>query len=197
MQMMLDTVEDFAGRYNITFSTDPDPKNSKSKCIFVFSTDPDPLLLAKEDVWASPPPSHCVVTSFPAYGSGLMDHDAIIKRGQFIDKSVEVRNMFQWAAPAEVLEALKIYCSDFYGSMLWDLRGDKASEVYSACDTAVKLTWSCPRWTRTFLLQQALACSMRSARTYILGRYGKFCLGLRTSVCQKVRVLFNFVSRDM
>jgi hypothetical protein len=105
--------------------------------------------------------------------------------------------MFQWAAPAEVLQALKIYCSDFYGSMLWDLGGDKASQVYSAWDTAVKLTWSCPRWTRTFLLQQVLACSMRSARTDILGRYGKFCLGLRTSVCQKVRVLFNFVSRDL
>ena len=81
--------------------------------------------------------------------------------------------------------------------MLWDLGGDKAFQVYSAWDTAVKLTWSCPRWTRTFLLQQVLACGMRSARTDILGRYGKFCLGLRTSVCQEVRVLFNFVSRDL
>ena len=34
MQMMLDTVENFAERYNISFSTDPDPKKSKSKCIF-------------------------------------------------------------------------------------------------------------------------------------------------------------------
>ena len=38
---------------------------------------------------------------------------------------------------------------------------------------------------------------MRSARTEILGRYGKFCLGLRTSVSQEVRVLFNYVSRDL
>ena len=104
-----------------------------------------------------------------------------------------VRNMFEWAAPAEVLLALKTYCSDYYGAMLWDLGGDKASMVYSAWDNAVKLTWSCPRWTRTFLLQQVLASGMRSARTEILGRYGKFCLGLRTSV----RVLFNNVSRDL
>ena len=69
--------------------------------------------------------------------------------------------------------------------------------VYSAWDTAVKLTWSCPRWTRTFLLQKVLACDMTSARTDILGRYSKFCKGLRTSVCQEVRVLFNLVSTDL
>ena len=36
-----------------------------------------------------------------------MEHDVVVKRAQFIDKSVEVRNMFEWAAPAEVLVALK------------------------------------------------------------------------------------------
>ena len=105
--------------------------------------------------------------------------------------------MFDFAAPAEVLHAMKIYCSDYYGSMLWDLGGDKASQLYSAWDTAVKLTWSCPRWTRTFLMQKVLAGDLTSARTDILGRYGKFCRGLRTSVSQEIRVLFNLVSRDL
>ena len=90
-----------------------------------------------------------------------------------------------------------IYCSDFYGAMLWDLGGDKASHIFSAWDTAVKLTWSCPRWTKTFLLQQVLCSGVTSARTDILGRYGKFCRGLRTSVSQEIRVLFNFVARDL
>ena len=61
----------------------------------------------------------------------------------------------------------------------------------------VKLTRSCPRWTRTFLLQQVLTCGLTSARTDILSRYGKFCRGLKTSVCPEVRVLFNLVSRDL
>ena len=98
----------------------------------------------------------------------------MIKRAVFIDKSVEVRKMFEWASPAEVLQALKIYCSDFYGSMLWDLGGDKADQVFNAWDTAVKLTWSCPRCTRTYLLQHVLSPDMFSARTDVLGRYGKF-----------------------
>jgi hypothetical protein len=199
MQMMLNTVEDFAARYNISFSTDPDPKKSKSKCIFVVGkrrglTKPSPLTLCGDQLPWVPSAVHL---GHELHESGLMEHDVVVKRAQFIDKSVEVRNMFEWAAPAEVLVALKTYCSDFYGSMLWDLGSEKASQVYSAWDTAVKLTWSCPRWTRTFLLQQVLACGMTSAKTDILGRYGKFCRGLRTSVCQEVRVLFNLVARDL
>ena len=84
--------------------------------------------------------------------SGTMDHDAVVKRAQFIDMSVEVRSMFSWAAPADILKVLKTYCSAFYGSMLWDLGGEKAGQVYRSWNTAVKLTWSCPRWTRTFLV---------------------------------------------
>ena len=35
MQVMLDTCQRFARRYNLQFSTDPDPIKSKTKCIFV------------------------------------------------------------------------------------------------------------------------------------------------------------------
>ena len=129
--------------------------------------------------------------------SGNMDHDSAVKRAQFIDKSVEIRSMFGFAAPADVLQALKTYCSDFYGSMLWDLGGDKAAMVYSAWDTAIKLTWSCPRWTRTYILQNVLASTVTSAKTDILARYSKFCMGLQSSVCQEVKVLYNLVSRDL
>ena len=81
--------------------------------------------------------------------------------------------------------------------MLWNLMGEKASQVFTAWDTAIKLTWSCPRWTRSFLLQQVLSCGDTSARTDILARYGKFSRGLRTSVSKEVRVMYNMVSRDM
>ena len=58
--------------------------------------------------------------------SGLMELDASCKRAQFIDISVEIRTMFQWAGPAEVMRALKLYVSSFYGAMLWNLAGERA-----------------------------------------------------------------------
>ena len=35
MQVMLDTYQRFAKRFNLMFSTDPNPEKSKTKCIFV------------------------------------------------------------------------------------------------------------------------------------------------------------------
>ena len=35
MQLMLDTCQRFALKYNLQFSTDPNPDKSKTKCIFV------------------------------------------------------------------------------------------------------------------------------------------------------------------
>ena len=154
MQLMLDTVEDFAKRFNISFSTDPNPHKSKSKCIYMIGkkremNKPAPLLLCGNSLpWVK-----CAVhLGHELHKSGLMDHDAVVKRAQFIRRSVGVRNMFSLAASPEILKALRIHCTAFYGCMLWDLGGEKACQVYSAWDTAVKLTWGCPRYTRTFLL---------------------------------------------
>ena len=85
------------------------------------------------------------------------------------------------SAPTEVLRALKLNLSSFYGAMLWDLAGEEAKQVYSAWNVAVKLTWDCPRETKTFLLQNVLCCNLTSARTDILGRYTKFFFSLKTS----------------
>ena len=70
---------------------------------------------------------------------GNMEHDRVIKRAKLIESSVETREMFKFSAPAEVVKALKIYNSSFYGSSLWDLAGDKAMQVYTAWNTSVKL----------------------------------------------------------
>ena len=69
--------------------------------------------------------------------------------------------------------------------------------VYSAWDTAIKLTWSCPRWTRTYILQNVLASNVTSTKTDILARNSKFCMRLQSSVCQEVKVFYNLVSRDL
>ena len=46
--------------------------------------------------------------------SGLMDHDARVKRAQFIDKSTEIRETFAFASPVEVLRAVKVFAGDIF-----------------------------------------------------------------------------------
>ena len=126
-----------------------------------------------------------------------MNHDATIARARFIDQSVEVCQVFSFASPVEIIRALQVYCSSHYGSMLWELGGEAATQYCNAWSTAIKLAWQCPRATRSYLLQQVLACGSTSAQIAIRSRYTKFCLGLHSSSSREVAVLFHFLARDI
>ena len=126
-----------------------------------------------------------------------MDQDAIIKRAKFIQSSVEIQTQFKFAAPAEIVKAMKIYCNAFYGSSLWDLSGARAGQVFTAWNTSVKLAWGCPQQTRTYFLQQILCCGHTSARTDLISRFVKFFQSLLASASYEVRLLSRFLARDV
>ena len=199
MQRMLYELEVFAEESNISFSTDPIPAKSKTKCIYVVGnkhnlSKPAPLELCGRVLPYVTQADHLGNT---LTDKGDMEQDAVIKRAKFIRSSVETREMFKFAAPAEVIKALKIHNSSFYGSNLWDLGSDKAKNVYTAWNTAVKLAWGCPQQTRTYILQQMLCCGFSSARVDILSRYVKFFHSLRNSACYEVRVMSRLAASDV
>ena len=155
MQRMLAELEAFAAESNIAFSTDPTPAKSKTKCIYVVGNKrhlakPSPLMLCGREL---PYVSHADHLGNMLTEKGDMEQDAVIKRAKFINSSVEIREVFKFAAPAEVVKSLKIHSNSFYGSCLWNLDGDKAKQVYTAWNTSVKLAWGCPQQTRTYFLQ--------------------------------------------
>ena len=199
MQQMLNVCDDYAKRYNICFSTDPIPSKSKSKCIFMVGNQrnlvkPEPLMLGNKILPWVETATHL---GHELHESGSMEHDAKLKRAEFIDKSMEIRETFNFASPVEVLHALKVYCSSFYGCMLWDLSGAGACQVFNAWNTAIKLVWDCPRDTRSYLVQQVLSCNFSSAKTDILSRYCKFFKSLRISASREVATMANLVGRDV
>ena len=153
MAKMLETCELYAEKHNLQFSTDTDPIKSKSKCIFMTGTrlrrTPKPANLCLYGVklpW---------VVSATHLGHELhqdtnMEFDCKSKHAQFIQNSTSVRETFKFADPEQVLQvlqAVKVYCCDFYRSMLWDLYGDQAEQLYRCWNTCVKLSWDVPRST--------------------------------------------------
>ena len=72
---------------------------------------------------------------------------------------------------------------------LRDLSGQAACHYLNSWSIAVKLAWECPRSTKTYLLQQVLACGGTSARVNIMARYTRFFQGLYRSPCQEVSIL--------
>ena len=126
-----------------------------------------------------------------------MEHDAEVKRAIFIGNSVEIRESFSFASPVEILSAMKVYCSSFYGSMLWDLNGEGASKLFNSWTTAVKLTWDVPRATRSYLVQQVLDAGFTPAKVDILTRYSGFFQNLRKSPSYEVSVMAGLAGRDL
>ena len=199
MQQMLAVCEDYADQYNICFSTDENPRKSKTKCIHMVGkelklTKPVPLRLCGRDLPWVESATHL---GHEVHQSGTMEHDAKIARARFIDQSVEVRQAFSFASPAEIIRALQVYCSSHYGSMLWDLQGVGATQYFNSWTTAIKLAWDCPLATRSYLVQEVLACGSTSARTDIMARFCKFFQSLRRSPCREVAVLANLMARDV
>ena len=129
--------------------------------------------------------------------TGNMEHDAIVKRAIFIGNSLEIREAFAFASPVEIFSAIKIYCCSFYGSMLWDLGGEGANQVFNSWTTGVRLTWSVPRATRTYLVLKVLDSGLTSSRVDILARFAGFFQSLRKSPSYEVAVLACLAGRDI
>ena len=73
-----------------------------------------------------------------------MDTNTKIRRGIFIGHCLEVQESLSFAAPPDVLGAIKLYCRDCYGGMLTRLDGDQVACLTNCWNTAVKDVWGLP-----------------------------------------------------
>ena len=199
---MLKICEAYGLHHNLVFSTDENPSKSKSKCLYICGKSdnnlprvlPAPLQLYGKDLpW--------VVTAtrlgHEFHQSGTMEQDCKVKRAMFIDSSIEIREVFYFALPQQVLEAVKLYSLHCYGSMLWDFSGRMFGQFCRSWNTCVKLVHEVPRSTHTYLVENFLADEFLPVRTELFSRYVKFCRSLQTSTSKEVRFLYSVVCKDI
>lgn len=125
-----------------------------------------------------------------------MDLDAKHKRAAFIDKSSDIREVFQFAHPEQIIKACQVYVSDAYGFMLYDLASQASQSYLKSWNTFVKLAWDVPRSTYTYLVENVLADKFVPFRKQIYSRYVNFFQNLLTSCSKEIRHLARIVSRD-
>ena len=103
MQMMLQGCEDFGTRNNLLFSTDPDARKSKTKCVFMCGkkklVKPAPLSLYGREL---PFVRNATHLGNELCEDGTMDMDMKEKTAAFITRSLEVREQFSFAHPLEI-----------------------------------------------------------------------------------------------
>ena len=98
------------------------PKKSKSKCIYMVGNSrnlvkPVPLKLCGKDLPWVESATHL---GHELHESGTMD-DAKVARARYINQTVEVRQSFAFASPVEVIRALEVYTTSYYGAMTYDM----------------------------------------------------------------------------
>ena len=198
LQRMLDICEDYAVDHNLTFSTDPVPARSKTKCIYFCGRPghvryPQPVQLGGKDLpWVESADhlGHCVSQMTN------MEKDCQRARAIFIRKSLEIREQFSFANPENIMQAVQIFCMYAYGSKLWDLSSQVAEQYFKSWNTCVKLVHGLPRNTFTYLVEGFLSGSQVSLRNQALSRYPGFYRGLLNSPSKEVKMLARMVSRD-
>ena len=77
------------------------------------------------------------------------------------------------------MNAVDVFFAHFYGSMLWDLNGKMAGQVYWTLNISVKLVWNLPRSTHNYFVENLLAKQLPSVRCNILAQYFSLLKRLR------------------
>ena len=127
---------------------------------------------------------------------GSMATDTKQKTAAFITRSLEVREQFFFAHPMEALRAVRVYCCDHYGSMLWDLEGDIVSKYFKTWNTCIKLAWGVTRATHSYFLDY-LPGGLISVKVDVISRYAGFYRSLLESPCREVNILARIVAKDI
>ena len=177
MQQMLSVCENYAMENNLMFSTDANPEKSKTKCLYMCGKVgggvqyPAPLKLNNLDLPWVVKGTHL---GHELHQACTMDFDAKCKRAAFIESSTDIREMFSFAYPSQILSSVNVYSAHFYGSMLWDLSSESAGQVYRSWSTCVKLAWDVPRWTHNYLVDNFLGGDLPPVKKKLMCQYVNF-----------------------
>ena len=133
---MLDMTEKYAQDHRIEFSTNPDPRKSKTKGIIFEKVkakrneDPAKLVLCNNPLpWENG--AKYLGNRITNEINGLKD-DTIIKRARYIERNCELMQEFWFAHPQLKCKLNKIYNSSFPGSVLWDLSSESVNSFINS-----------------------------------------------------------------
>ena len=198
MQTMLRICEQYAAETNLEFSTHPDVEKSKSKCIFMTGhmkeSKPVNLQLYGVDLPFVKSANHL---GHQLSETCTMDLDIRSRRAGFIGDATEVREMFGFAQPNQIIRAVKTYCCSMHNCMTWSLYSNMANQFYNCWSTCVKLAWNVDRGTKTYFVDNLLAGGLPSLRSSVLACYGKFYGSVRYSPAPEIKSLACIAAADL
>ena len=200
MAAMLVLVESYGAKLNLTCSSNQDPKKCKSFCLYFVGPRPPrkikypaPLLL---NGVVLPWRTSAVHLGHTLHQDLTFQADAAQRRAGFISSSLEVREQFSFAQPAQILKAVRMLSCHAYGSVLWRLDSGEADSFFRAYSSCVRRVYRLPINTFTYLVEGHPTQGLAPLRNLVMGRYPAFYQKMAWSPCREVAVMAQVVAGD-
>ena len=191
---MITTMEEYAASHNLKFSTDPDPRKCKTKCLAYLKK---PRELPSMKLCGNPLPwvdsvKHLGITVTNSIDGCLKD--IMAKRAQYIQRSNELLQEFHFAHYSTKLKLNSVYNSHFSGSNCWDLTSRAGQMFEGTFNRNIKLTLNLPYPTHRNILP--VISHAKPLRITLAKRFLTFVGKLRSSEKPVLRHTVRLVEND-
>ena len=194
LQGMLQIAESFALNHGLKFSTDPDPKKSKTKCI-AWMNSPRPLpkmkLCGNYLPWVSEILHLGNVITNDTY---LLESDMKRKNAKYVSRNIEINQEFYFAASETKMTVNDIWNSSWYGSVIWDLFCPSAVKLESSWNRSIKIMLNLPYATHRGLLETL--SGRKHLKRLLIKRFIQFISKIKISSKPILNTLLSAIRMD-
>ena len=192
---ILKTCEQYAEEHNLKFSTDPNPKKCKTKCMAFLHKPrviPSVLLCGNPLPWVDSM-KHLGNTVSNKIDGGQLDMKQ--KIAIYIDKNCHLNQEFYFAHPVTKITVNTIYNGHFSGSQIWNLFSKGSQNFESTYNRSVKIMADLPVETHRFLIEP-ISGAVHLKKKLIRNFLG-FISKVKNSVKPVLRELYNLAKADV
>ena len=199
LQDKLSICESYAASHGLKFSTDLDPRKSKTKCLLFLQEERNvkPVVLCGNNLpWVSSCKhlGNTIVNTATAVDGDIRSQDVMIKRAAYIDENNDLLQEFHFAHPRTVAEVNKLMNSHFYGSVLWKLSSKSVQKLEKSWNVSFRRTFNLPWQTHCYLVEPV--SHQPHARKLLAGRFLNFVQSIRRSKKTAIRDLLKIIEYD-
>ena len=153
LQNMILITEMYNNTHGLKFSTDRDPRKSKTKCIS-WMRSPRPLPKLRLCGHLLPWVDRILHLGNTLTNQvNIISADMQIKKARYIAKNIEINQEFSFSAPQTKLKVNEIYNSSWFGSVLWDLSSLSGIGLETSYNRSVKVMLNLPFGTHRELIE--------------------------------------------
>ena len=150
---MIKIAESYFSVHGLQFSTDPDPKKSKTKCI-AWLQNKRPLkelkLCGNNLPWVGKI-VHLGMTL--TNEQNILETDMSIKKAKYVAKNVQLNQEFYFATEETKLKINDVYNSSWFGSTLYNIYSEETVKLESSYNRSVKIMMDLPFGTHQGLIE--------------------------------------------